>query len=82
MKTTIDISDALLDKARKTAAREGTTLRALVEQGLRQVLAEKMSRKPFKMRDARFDGKTWLRPELRDASWEEILDITYEGRGT
>jgi hypothetical protein len=50
--------------------------------GLRQVLAERKSRKPFKMRDARFDGKTWLKPELRDAGWEAIRDIIYEGRGT
>jgi len=35
MKTTIDIADPLLDEARKLAAREGTTLRALVERGLR-----------------------------------------------
>jgi hypothetical protein len=81
MKTTIDISEPLLNEARKTAAREGTTLRALVEQGLRQVLAAKKSRKPFKMRDARVGGGG-LRPELRDASWEEILDIIYEGRGS
>jgi hypothetical protein len=32
MKTTVDISDPLLREARKIAARERTTLRALVEQ--------------------------------------------------
>jgi hypothetical protein len=32
MKTTLDISDPLLDEVRKIAARENTTLRALVEQ--------------------------------------------------
>jgi hypothetical protein len=34
MKTTVEISDSLLREARKLARREGTTLRALVEQGL------------------------------------------------
>jgi hypothetical protein len=81
MKTTIDISEPLLNEARKTAAREGTTLQALVEQGLRQVLAERKSRKPFKMRDASVGGGG-LRPELRDAGWGQIRDIIYEGRGT
>jgi hypothetical protein len=79
MKTTIEISDPLLDKARQLAAREGTTLRALVEQGLRQVVTEKR-RKPFKLRKASFKG-TGLHPDLKDATWEEILDISYGDRG-
>lgn len=82
MKTTIDISDPLLREARKLADRESTTLRALVEQGLRQVVAEKKKkRKKFKLRDASFGGGG-LRPELKDAKWEQILDLSYEGRGT
>ena len=40
MKTTIDIADGLLGDARAKAAREGTTLRAVVEDGLRRVLTD------------------------------------------
>lgn len=39
MKTTIEINDELFRSARRHAADTGTTLRALVEEGLRSVLA-------------------------------------------
>lgn len=82
MKTTLDISDPLLRDARKIAAREGTTLRALVEQGLRKVLAEKSQRKrPFRLRKASVKGRG-LQPEFADAGWERLRDAIYEGRGS
>ena len=53
MKTTLDISDPLLDQVRRIAARDGDTLRSLVEQGLRRVVAERSAKaKPFKLKDA------------------------------
>jgi Bacterial antitoxin of type II TA system, VapB len=80
MKTTIEISDALLREARKLAAREGVTLRALVERGLHRVIADTKQAPPFRMRDGSFGGN-WLQPEVRDLSWAEILEMSYEGRG-
>jgi hypothetical protein len=38
MKVTIDISDALLEKAQEFAVREGTTVDALAEDGMRRIL--------------------------------------------
>lgn len=38
MKTTVEISDSLLREVRRLAAREGVTLRTLVERGLHHVL--------------------------------------------
>lgn len=76
MKTTLDISDPLLRDARKIAAREGTTLRALVEQGLRHVVSAKKRRTPFRLRKASVGGRG-LRPELREAGWERIRDLAY-----
>jgi hypothetical protein len=58
MKTTIEISDALLAEAKKVAAREKTTVRALLEQGLRQALAERRKHaKPFKLNLVTFKGE-------------------------
>lgn len=51
MKTTIEIADALLAEAREVAAKEKTTVRALVEDGLRKSLSERRQRrKPFKLK--------------------------------
>jgi len=80
MKTTLDISDPLLREARKVAARERTTLRALVEQGLRRLIAEKQRRPKFQLRKASFKGRG-LRPELRDAGWDRLREFAYERRG-
>lgn len=77
MKTTVDIADPILREARKLASREGTTLRALVEEGLRRILAEKKRTSPFRLRLVTFRGRG-LRPELRDASWDEIRELSYE----
>ena len=40
MKTTFDINDDVVRRLREEAARRGTTMSALVEAGLRRVLAE------------------------------------------
>jgi hypothetical protein len=80
MKTTIEISDALLREVRKLAAREGVTLRALVERGLHRVVAETTKEPPFKLRRASFKGKG-LQADLGDASWETLRDLAYKGRG-
>lgn len=40
MRTTVRLDETLMKKARSEAARRGTTLTALIEKGLRLVLAE------------------------------------------
>jgi hypothetical protein len=81
MKTTVDIADPVLREARKVAAREGTTLRLLIEEGLRRVLADKRHKAPFRLRLVTAGG-SGLRPELRHANWDDIRDLSYErGKG-
>jgi hypothetical protein len=81
MKITIDISDTLMREATKVAQGEGVTLAALVERGLRRLIAETGQRPPFKLRRASFGG-SGLQHERRDASAEAILDLSYKGRGS
>lgn len=77
MKTTIEIPDALLAQAKAKAAREKTTLRALVADGLVRVLQEK--KKPRRIKLVTFKGHG-LTPEFQNAPWEKIRDAIYEDR--
>jgi hypothetical protein len=80
MKTTVEISDALLREVRKLAAREGVTLRTLVERGLHRIVAETKRGAPFKLRRASFKGKG-RQAELSEASWDTLRDLVYKDRG-
>ncbi|MGA2905942.1 MAG: type II toxin-antitoxin system VapB family antitoxin [Candidatus Korobacteraceae bacterium] len=80
MKTTIQIPDSLFQEARRLAQRENTTLKALVEQGLRRALAERKERGGFRLRKATFKGKG-LQRAVAGTSWEQIRELSYEGRG-
>jgi hypothetical protein len=80
VKTTLDISDPLLREARSVATRERTTLRALVEQGLRRVLADRKRKPKFRLRKATFKGQG-LHPDVKGLSWDQIRELSYEGRG-
>lgn len=45
MRTTVRLDDALLDRAKREAARRGETLTSLIERGLRLVLARPQGRR-------------------------------------
>jgi hypothetical protein len=81
MKTTVEIADALLDEARRAADKQGTTVRALIEEGLRHVLKSTRSTAPFRLRDGSVKGKG-LQPGIQEGDWEEIRRLIYEGHGS
>jgi hypothetical protein len=81
MKTTIEIPDSLLTEAKRVAAKEGRTVRALDKEGLRKILAERKGAGRFRLRRATFEGEG-LQPQVSGASWDRIRDIVYEGRGS
>ena len=55
-------------------------LYALIEQGLRRLLAKKARGRTFRLRKASVKGRG-LHPDMQGATWEQIRDKIYEGRG-
>ena len=82
MKTTVEIADSLLREAKRIAARERTTVRALLDEGLRLALEDHRKKPRFRLRDASCYGQGGLQTEAREGSWERLRDLIYEGRGT
>jgi hypothetical protein len=80
MKKTVEISDGLLEEARAVAAREGISLRGLIERGLVSVIRERATNKPFKLRQASFKGNG-RQPEYEAVGWDQLRDAAYRDRG-
>ncbi|MBK8097665.1 MAG: DUF2191 domain-containing protein [Planctomycetes bacterium] len=81
MKTTVELAEELVRQAKQVAARERTTLRALLEEGLRWALGKRRKRVAFKLRDASVGGKG-LQPGADDTDWSSLRDTIYDGRGS
>lgn len=72
MKTTIEVSDALFLSAKTFAQESQTTLRALIEEGLRRVLSDSQPKRKqaFKLVDASVHGKEVLISDPR--RWQQM----------
>ena len=77
MKTTVNLPDELLRDAQEVARRDGTTLRELIETGLRTTVRERKRNAHFSLADASVDGNG-LAPAYRDANWEQLRDTIYD----
>jgi hypothetical protein len=80
MRTTVRLDEALLERAKREAARRGVTLTSLIERGLRLVLANPESRRPERRVEipvCREGGGTLPGVDLDDSA--TLLDIA-EGR--
>lgn len=73
MRTTIEISDALANRAKKHMERHRTTLRALVEAGLERVLDEQSPAQGFRLREAAFEGEQGFLPGVAAEDIPQIL---------
>ena len=81
MKTTIDIADGLLARAKAQAVSESATLKSLTEEGLQMVLKERSKRKARRVQPVTVSGGG-LQPEYVDADWNKIRAAAYEGAGS
>ena len=77
MKTTVNLPDELLREAQEIARRERTTLRELIETGLRTVVKQRSGESRFVLEDASVDGRG-LQPPFRGAQWEQVRDAIYQ----
>lgn len=81
MRTTLDINDELLARAQRHARETGSTLRAVVEDGLRQVLDSAGSTRKYVLPDLRVGDPTAHDP-LEQYSWPELRELIYGDPGT
>jgi hypothetical protein len=78
VKTTIDISDHLLNRAKEVARREKTSLKELTEEGLELAIAKRAAHRTRGVKPVVFNGRG-LSSEFRGKSWPAIRDAIYKG---
>lgn len=79
MKTTVELPDELLHEVQEIARAEDTTMKSLLEEGLRSVIARHRRAQAFALRDASVDGRG-LRPEVAEGGWTKIRELSYGDR--
>lgn len=76
MKTTIEIQDELLARAKRHAKQTGRPLRAVVEEGLRQVLTSHTNQERYVLPDLSV-GESGEPDPLEAYSWQDLRDEIY-----
>jgi hypothetical protein len=79
VKTTVEIPDALLERARRHARRSGRPVRALIEEGLRLVLQSEAPGAAYRLSDQSAGDAAGPNP-LESLSWQDLRDEIYGGR--
>ena len=80
MKTTLDIQDDLLARAKRHARQTGRPLRAVVEEGLRTELSRESRRTRFKLQDHSV-GERGATDPLEAYSWQDLREVIYGAPG-
>ena len=79
MKTTVEIPDALLARARSQARKTGRPMRILIEEGLRAVLSEGQRQTGYRLPDRSVGDPQGANP-LAALAWHGLRDEIYGGR--
>lgn len=79
MKTTVDIPDALLERARRHARGRGRPVRSLIEEGLRLVLQAESAAATYRLPDRSVGEKGGPNP-LESLTWQDLRGEIYGGR--
>ena len=77
MKTTVDIPDELLERARAVAHRHKITIKILTEEGLRLAIERREEQKPVSIEPHVVTGKG----PPPDGSWQHLRDVLYGEEG-
>lgn len=81
MRTTIRLDDALLAEAKQLAARTGRTLTSVIEEALRESLAQRRRRPQRAPVELPTDGEGGVRPGVDLDDSASLLDLM-EGEGS
>jgi hypothetical protein len=76
VKTTLEIQDALLERAKRHAKRTRRSLRAVVEEGLRRVLSQRVAAPAYVLPDASVGDPDGVDP-LEALSWQDLREEIY-----
>ena len=76
MKTTLDIKDDLLIRAKKLAKRTGRPLRAVVEESLRRTLSQAEQQSSYELPDVSF-GDANANDPLESLTWQDLRQEIY-----
>ncbi len=79
MRTTVDLPDELLLEVQRIAHEQQRTMRSVMEEALRSMIAKYQRAQAFELSDASVGGHG-LQPAFRDADWDELRVAAYGSR--
>jgi hypothetical protein len=80
MRTTVDLPDGLTKQIKQLASKRNVSFKNLVEEALRNLIADSRTRSEFQLRDASFTGDG-LQPNVELDNADQMRALMYEDHG-